>query len=147
GTGRARQGSNRAPNHVGGGVVFGPQPRDYSYRLPRSQRRAALRAALSQRFTDRALLVIDQLSFERPSTKAAQGFFALTQAQSLLVVSENNEALKLSTRNLPKAKFVDAAAINVFDIIRHQKLAITKQALDTVIARAMAKPKAAPVAA
>lgn len=136
GTGRARQGSSRAPNHVGGGCVFGPKPRDYSYRLPRSQRRAALRSALSLRQGDHALMVVERLTYDKPSTRAAQAFFASTAAQTLLVVDEGNQALKLSTRNLPQAKFIEAEAINVFDIIRHQKMVITKQALQIVIAKA-----------
>jgi large subunit ribosomal protein L4 len=136
GTGRARQGSSRAPNHVGGGTVFGPHPRDYSYRLPRTARRAALRSALSLRLKDQAFVVLRDFDVEKPRTKVVEAFFARSQANSLLLVDTTNTNLQLSARNLPKTKFIQAAALNVFDIIKHQRLVVTQAALAVIIEKA-----------
>ena len=136
GSGRARQGSSRAPNHVGGGVVFGPHPRKYDYKLPRSGRRAALRSALSLRLSEGALRVLDGFELAQPRTREVQQFVARLQAQSLLLVDVDNDALLRSTRNLPKARYLAAEAINVFDIIKFQTLVVTRAALQALIDRA-----------
>lgn len=135
GTGQARQGSSRAPNHVGGGKVFGPVPRDYSYRLPKSARKAALCSALSLRAKGNAIVVLDQFALEAPKTKAVVEFLnGLGSASALLVDAENGN-LKLSTRNVPEAKFVDVAGINVYDVLDHDKLIVTKAAIGEMTKR------------
>lgn len=134
GTGRARQGSSRAPNHVGGGSVFGPVPRDHSYRLPRSARKVALASALSLRAKS-GLMIVDKLVFDKPKTQAVADFMGKVGTTSALIIDLENDNLKLSARNLKKAKYLFASAVNVYDILDHDKLVITKSALDAVIAR------------
>ncbi len=135
GTGRARQGSSRAPNHVGGGSVFGPVPRDHSYRLPRSARKVALASALSLRAKG-GLMIVDKVDLKKPATKSVVEFMGKVGTTSALIVDLENDNLKLSTRNLKKAKYLFAQALNVYDILDHDKLVITKSALEQVIARA-----------
>jgi len=136
GSGRARQGSTRSPNQVGGGVVFGPRPRDYSYRLPRSARRSALRSALSQRCGDSALVVLDGFSVEKPRTKDVVEFASRIGSGSVLIVDGENRNLALSARNLPGVKYLRAEAINVYDILDHEKLVLTTGAIDVVVEKA-----------
>ena len=136
GTGRARQGSSRAPNHVGGGTVFGPHPRDYSYRLPRSARRAALRSALSLRVKEETFIVLDAFSIEAPRTKSVVEFLERFGTSNVLFVDAGNENLIKSVRNLEKCNGVHANDINVYDILRHEHLIVTKAALEDVIRRA-----------
>jgi large subunit ribosomal protein L4 len=137
GTGRARQGSSRAPNHVGGGTVFGPRPRDYSYRLPRTARRAALCSALSLRAKE-GLVVLDQCELAAPKTQQVAQWLRNLGAENALVVDADNINLKLSARNLAKAKYVPALAVNVYDILKHEKLVLTKAALEAVVQKATA---------
>lgn len=146
GTGRARQGSSRAPHFVGGGVVFGPRPRDYSYRLPRSARRAALRSALSLRVQGEGLVVLAGFSLEAPRTKAVVSFLEKLGNPSALLVDVENGALERSTRNLQKAKFISAQGINVYDILDYDKLVVTKAALETIVGRAQSTGKKAQAA-
>lgn len=135
GTGRARQGSQRSPQFVGGGTVFGPQPRDYSYRLPRSARRSALRSALSTR-AGSDLIVLDQFKLESPRTKSVVEFLERIGTQSALIVDVDNATLLVSSRNLPKTKALEAKALNVYDILDHEKLILTQAAIEHVIAKA-----------
>ncbi|MEM6559831.1 MAG: 50S ribosomal protein L4 [Myxococcota bacterium] len=135
GTGRARQGSLRSPQFVGGGSVFGPQPRDYSYRLPRSARRSALRSALSTR-AGSDLIVLDRFELESPRTKSVVEFLDRIGTQSALIVDVENATLLVSSRNLPKAKALEAKALNVYDILDHEKLVLTQAAIEQVIAKA-----------
>ena len=137
GGGRARQGSNRSVHHVGGGVSMGPRPRDYSYRLPRSARRSALRSALSLRVKEEALTVLDNFSVETAKTKTALGFLEKLGSNSALVVDQSNDTLGLSMRNIPKCKYISASAINVYDILNHEKLVMTQAALDIVTNKAL----------
>jgi large subunit ribosomal protein L4 len=147
GTGRARQGSIRAPNHVGGGTVFGPQPRDYSYRLPSSARRAALRSALSARAVAQSIVVLEDFVLSAPSTKAVIAFLQPLDSKSVLLMDCNNETLKRSARNLVRTKFLDAAGLNVYDILNHQKLVLTRSALELVVKKASLLRPAANAAA
>src|SRR5687767_5906770 len=105
GTGRARAGSTRSPIWVGGGTVFGPQPRDYSYRLPRSARRKALLSALSLKHQDGKLIIVDKLAPEQPKTKImATALAALNVQSALIVIAKTDERVERSARNLPKIK-------------------------------------------
>ena len=133
GSGSARQGSRRAPHFVGGGVCMGPRPRVYSYRLPRSARRAALGGALTARLREANLLVVDSFDLDAPKTKAVAAFLGKLGSQSALIVDVDNGNLKKSTRNLPKSKYVAAEGLNVYDILNHDKLVLTQAALDPII--------------
>ena len=135
GGGQARQGSTRAPHFVGGGTVFGPQPRDYSYRLPRSARREALRSVLSLRAKAGDLIVIDTLELAQPKTKAMVEFLERSGAASALLVDLENQNLRLSTRNLVGTKYVPGHAANVYDILHHEKLVLSKAVIDVLVGK------------
>ena len=126
GTGRARQGSIRASQWVGGGKAMGPKPRDYAYRVPKKVRKAAMRAAISKRNADKALFILDKWTPASPSTKAAVEAFAKLGVESALVIDTRNDALFKSIRNAPKYKFLPAEGANVYDILRHQALILTQ---------------------
>ena len=126
GTGRARQGSIRASQWVGGGKAMGPKPRDYEYHVPKKVRKAALRAAISRRNADKTLFILDKWTPEKPSTKAAVEAFEKLGLLSALVIDEANETLFKSVRNAKKFKFLPAAGANVYDILRHPALVITQ---------------------
>lgn len=145
GTGRARQGSLRSPQFVGGGTVFGPQPRDYSYRLPKSARRAALRSALSDRAKD-GLIILDKFELDAPKTKTVAAFLETLGTPSALIVDVENDTLHVSARNLQKTKSIEAKALNVYDILDHEKLVLTQAAIELVVAKA-AKARSAEDAA
>ena len=147
GTGRARQGSSRAPNHVGGGKVFGPHPRDYSYRLPRSARKAALKSALTLRAKD-GLLVLDKLTLAAPKTRELAKVLDRLEITNALIVDSDNVNLKKSTRNLGenetyRSKYLVPDALNVYDILGHQKLVLTQGALDALVKRVRGEVEAA----
>ena len=136
GTGNARQGSTRAPQFVGGGVVFGPHPRDYSYTVPKKVRRAALACALSLRAQESKLVIVDKLSFDAPKTKKLAGILkALGLKSALLVDGKQNANLTKSGMNLPKSKTLAPEGLNVYDILNHPVLVITKDAVKAVEAR------------
>jgi large subunit ribosomal protein L4 len=137
GTGRARAGSSRSPLWAGGGTIFGPQPRDYSYRLPRSARRAALRAAIAARHADGALLVVDKISLAEPKTKQMIAYLrGLGIEQSVLVVLDRaDEVVARAARNLPNVKVLVVGGLNVYDILGRKTLIMTRGALEQVVAR------------
>lgn len=134
GTGRARQGSIRAPQWVGGGTVFGPQPRSYGYKLPRKVRRLAIKSVLSQKVIDNSLVVVDSLQFDTPKTKEfAQVLANLDVKTKVLVVLENdNEKAALAARNLANVTVIPAKGLNVLDVAKNDKMVITKEALSQV---------------
>ena len=126
GTGRARQGSIRASQWVGGGKAMGPKPRDYSYSVPKKVRKAAIRAAISKRNADKALYILDKWTPEKPSTKAAVEAFARLGLANALVIDTPNQVLLKSIRNAKKYQFLAAAGANVYDILRHPVLVLTQ---------------------
>ncbi|MEJ8546559.1 50S ribosomal protein L4 [Brevibacillus borstelensis] len=134
GTGRARQGSIRAPQWKGGGVVFGPTPRKYGYKLNRKVRRLALKSALSTKVQNNELLVLDALNFSAPKTKEMSVVLnnLKVDRKVLIVTSEFDQNVALSSRNIPGAKFVDAAGINVLDLVAYDKVIVTKDAVAKV---------------
>lgn len=134
GTGRARQGSIRSPQWRGGGVVFGPTPRSYSYKLPKKVRRLAIRSVLSSKVLDKELIVLDGLNFDAPKTKEFRAVLTnLDVNKKVLVVLENdNEFAALSARNLPGVKIVAPNNVSVLDVVAHDNLIITKAALEKV---------------
>jgi large subunit ribosomal protein L4 len=134
GTGRARQGSIRAPQWKGGGVVFGPTPRSYAYKLPKKVRRIAIKSALSSKVLDNEIIVLDQLLLNQPKTKE---FVAIlnnlkVDRKALVVTAGYEENLALSARNIPGVKFVVADGISVLDVMVYDKLIITKDAVQKV---------------
>ena len=143
GTGNARQGSSRAPNHVGGGKVFGPHPRDYSYTVPKKVKRAALASALSLRAQEKKLVVVDKLSFTEPKTKQMAGILKTLGLGKALVVDEKSNAnLFKSVRNLAKAKVLAPEGLNVFDILNHSDLVIAAGAIKQIEKRVLPEPAA-----
>ena len=131
GTGRARQGSIRAPQWRGGGVVFGPTPRSYAYKLPRKVARLALKSVLSQKVADQEMIVVDSLDFDKPSTKAFKQLLDKLEAQgrTLVVVESGNDNAILSARNIDKVKAITVENVNVLDVINNQQLIVTQKAL------------------
>lgn len=135
GTGRARQGTTRAPQWAGGGVVFGPVPRSYAHALPKKVRRAALRGALSLRQQEGAITVVDELAMEGFRTRrVAEVLDALGLAGDsvLIVIAEADEKLEISSRNLPRVATLRAAGLNVYDVLRHSKLLLTRAAVEAL---------------
>lgn len=126
GTGRARQGSSRAPQFVGGGKVFTPKPRDYSYQLPRKARRAALRSVLSLRVQEGRVVILDSLELPEIKTKRVAGVLKALNLKSALVVENgDNVAFSKSLRNIPTASFLVPEGLNVFDVLNHESLVMT----------------------
>lgn len=134
GTGRARQGSIRAPQWKGGGTVFGPQPRKYGFKLPRKVRRLAIKSALSSKVKDNELIVLDQLTLSQPKTKDFAKILSNLKVdrKALVVTADYDENVALSARNIPGVKFVAADGINVLDVMVHDRLIITKDAVAKV---------------
>jgi len=130
GTGRARAGSSRSPLWVGGATIFGPQPRDYSYRLPASARKAALRSALAAKVRDGKLMVLDKIELEAPKTKLfAQVMANLQVENALVVIAERDDALERAARNLPRIKVIRVAGANVYDLLRYDRLIVMRDAV------------------
>ena len=134
GTGRARQGSIRSPQWRGGGIVFGPTPRSYSYKLPKKVRRLAIKSVLSQKVLDNKLVVVEALQFDAPKTKEfAQVLSNLNvDTKVLVVVESSNDFALLAARNIPNVTIVDETDVTVLDVVNNDKLLITKAALSEV---------------
>lgn len=134
GTGRARQGSIRSPQWRGGGTVFGPVPRSYSYKLPKKVRRLAIKSALSAKVLEESVVVLDALSFASPKTKEFASVLAnLPVGKKALIVTETlDENIALSARNIPGVTVIDANSINVLDVVGHNTLIMTKAAVEKV---------------
>jgi large subunit ribosomal protein L4 len=138
GTGRARQGSTRAPQFTGGGVVHGPVPRDYSQRTPKKMKAAALRGALSDRANGGRVHVVSSLvTGETPKTKAAlESLRKITESRTVLVVvDEADEMTWLSLRNAPEVHLLDSGQLNTYDVLVHDDVVFTQEAYDQVVAR------------
>jgi large subunit ribosomal protein L4 len=133
GTGRARQGSIRAPHWVGGGVVFGPKPRDYSFKLNKKQRRLALKMALSTRAKEGKLLVVEDFGLSGIKTKDFVAFLKqLGVEDALVVVPERDEVVEKSARNIPTVKVLAVEGLNVYDVLDHEYLIIKREALPKI---------------
>jgi len=132
GTGRARVGEIRTPLWRHGGTVFGPTPRDYSYAMPRKARAAALRSALTRRYNDGGLRVVDRFGIEQPKTKVLKGLLDRlgVEGKTLLVEHQPDRALLLSGRNIPGLKVIDSTQINVYDVLDCPNLVVSQEALD-----------------
>ena len=134
GTGRARHGSARSPIWRGGGVVFGPPPRDYSIRLPKKMRRLALRSALSSKVEEGSIVVLDELKMDYPKTKEMARILNNLKInnKALVVIDSTDENVVKSARNIPGIKPVAASWLNVYDILAHNTLLITREAVNRV---------------
>jgi large subunit ribosomal protein L4 len=137
GTGRARSGSSRSPLWRGGAVIFPPHPRDYSFRLPRSARAAALRAAIGARHGEGKLVVVDRLALAEPKTKQMVACLAELgiEGSVLVVLGGRDDAVQRAGRNLPHVKVILAEGLNVYDVLGHATLVMTREAMEQVAAR------------
>ena len=133
GTGHARQGSTRAPQWVGGGVVFAPKPRDYSFKLNKKEKRIALKSALSSRVAENKIVVLDELKFEAAKTKNFTAVMnALNVEKALVVLNDMDQNVILSARNIPTVKTAQTNNINVYDILKYDTLVVTTDAVKTI---------------
>lgn len=136
GTGGARQGSTRSPQFVGGGVVFGPHPRSYEYTVPKKVKRAALASALSLRAQEKKIVVIDGLNFDAPKTKDMAAVLKAIGAISAVIVSSKDAVNTVkSVRNLKLSKYLPPEGLNVYDILNHETLVISKDVIRAVEGR------------
>ncbi|MCB9547422.1 MAG: 50S ribosomal protein L4 [Myxococcales bacterium] len=126
GTGRARQGSRRAPNHVGGGTVHGPKPRSYAYKLNKKIREGAMRSALSLKASGGKLVVVQDLDLGEVKTRHAAEVFARLGNSNALVVDSENRSLELSVRNLPRVKYLHVDGLNLFDVLKYDTLVLSE---------------------
>ncbi|EAF0571215.1 50S ribosomal protein L4 [Listeria monocytogenes] len=134
GTGRARQGSIRSPQWRGGGVVFGPTPRSYAYKSPKKVRRLAIKSILSSKVNEEKLVVLEGLTFDAPKTKEFAAFLKniSVDTKALIVVAGESENVELSARNLQGITVIPAESISVLEVAKHDKLIITKAAVEKV---------------
>jgi len=138
GTGRARQGTTRAPQFAGGGVVFGPVPRGYGHKLPKKMRRAALLSALSQKLEESALTVVEDLQLEDYKTKRIIEILSslnLVADSTLIVIDEPNSTIEASARNIQGVSVIRSEGVNVYDLLRHKSVLMTKAAVEKLQAR------------
>ena len=133
GTGHARQGSTRAPQWTGGGVVFAPVPRDYSFKINKKEKRAALKSALTSRVQENKLIVVDELKLDEIKTKKfAEVMKNLKVDKALVVINENDEKIVMSAKNIPSIKVSQIETINVYDILKYSNVVLTKAAVATI---------------
>ena len=134
GTGHARQGSTRAPQWTGGGVVFAPTPRDYSFKMNRKEKAAAIRSALTSRVEEQKFLVMDSLKFDEIKTKKMVGVLGALKVNKALVVldGEDNANVELSARNIEGVRVVPVGSISVYDILKYETVVITKRAVSKI---------------
>ena len=133
GTGHARQGSTRAPQWTGGGMVFAPVPRDYSFKLNRKEKRAALKSALTSRVQENKLVVLDELKFDEIKTKKfAEVLKNLNLDKALVVLNENDQNVVMSAKNIPTVKTAQGNTINVYDVLKYNTVVLTKAAVESL---------------
>jgi len=134
GTGRARQGSIRSAQWIKGGIIFGPKPRDYSYTIPKKVRRLAMKSALSSKLIDSNLIILDKINFDEIKTKSMIKVLSNLKANNtaLVVLNEKNDAVEKSSRNIRGVKTARVNTINVFDLLKFEKLIVTKEAVEKI---------------
>ena len=133
GTGRARQGSIRAPQWIKGGIVFAPKPRDYRMAVPKSMRKVAMKSALTTKVQNEQMIVLDELSIEAPKTRIVVDMLkALEAKKALIITAESNEAVYKSARNIEGVSVIPANNINVYDLLKYEKLIVTKDAVSKI---------------
>jgi len=133
GTGRARQGSIRAPQWTGGGVVFAPKPRDYSFKLNKKLKRLALKSVLSSKVNEQKMIVLDKLVFDEIKTKQVKEVLAnLNLKKALFVIKDNDKNVMLSARNIPGVETVSANMLSVYDILKYDTFVVAKDAIEVI---------------
>ncbi|TCS80014.1 50S ribosomal protein L4 [Pectinatus cerevisiiphilus] len=134
GTGRARSGSTRSPIWVGGGTIFGPHPRSYAFSMPRKQRRLAIKCALTDKVNGKNIVVLENLDFAAPKTKDVVKLLKdfSVDGKALFITADFAENVEKSSRNIPGVKAINSSGLNVYDILNHNKLFITKDAVTRV---------------
>ncbi|WP_346354669.1 50S ribosomal protein L4 [Azotosporobacter soli] len=135
GTGRARAGSIRSPLWVGGGTTFGPQPRSYAFTMPRKQRRLALKSALAAKVLGGELLILEDINFDAPKTKNVVKMmqdFNFADQKALIITAESIENVEKSSRNIPGIKTINTMGLNVYDLLHHNKVFVTKAAVSRI---------------
>ena len=133
GTGHARQGSTRSPQWTGGGIVFAPVPRDYSFKMNKKEKRAALKSALTSRVQENKLIVLDELKFDEIKTKNMKAVLdALKVEKALIVLNDNDQNVMMSARNIADVRTVLTSTLNVFDILKYNTVVVTKAAVETI---------------
>ena len=133
GTGHARQGSTRSPQWTGGGVVFAPVPRDYSFKMNKKEKRAALKSALTSRVEENKFIVVDEMKFDEIKTKKMQGVLdALKVKKALVVLKDNDQNVLLSARNIADVETATPATINTYDVMKHNTVVVTKDAVASI---------------
>ena len=133
GTGHARQGSTRAPQWTGGGTVFAPVPRDYSFKMNKKEKRAALKSALTSRVQENKLIVLDELKLDAIKTKNFQKVLDnLNVSKALVVLNDNDQNVVLSARNIPEVKTAQINTLNVFDVLKYNTVVVTKAAVASI---------------
>jgi large subunit ribosomal protein L4 len=133
GTGHARQGSTRAPQWTGGGVVFAPKPRDYSFKLNKKEKRAALKSVLTSKVNDKKFIVVDELKFDTIKTKNMVAVLKnLNAEKALVVLNEKDDTVIKSANNIPNVQTALTSTINVYDILKHDTMVVTKAAVATI---------------
>ena len=133
GTGHARQGSTRAPQWTGGGMVFAPVPRDYTIRLNKKEKRAALKSVLTSKVQENKFIVVDELKFDEIKTKAMKNVLANLKAdKALVILNDNDQNVVLSARNIEGVQTALTNTINVFDLLKHNTVVVTKAAIETI---------------
>lgn len=135
GTGRARAGSTRSPIWIGGGVVFGPHPRSYAFRMPRKQRRLAIKCALSAKLQAGELVVVEAIDFEQPKTKSVVNMLKdlnIADNKALIITGEVLDNVERSSRNIPGVKAIASLGLNVYDLLYHDKVLIAKDAVTRI---------------
>ena len=133
GTGHARQGSTRSPQWTGGGTVFAPVPRDYSFKLNKKEKRAALKSVLTSKVQENKFIVVDELKFDEIKTKAMKNVLANLKAdKALVILNDNDQNVVLSARNIEGVETALTNTINVFDLLKHNTVVVTKAAVETI---------------
>jgi len=134
GTGRARQGSIRSANWVGGMTVFGPTPRDYSFSLSKKSKKLAIKSVLTDRLQNSGITVVKELKLDEPKTKLAVALLGKLElpAKTLFVLAEDNPNLRLAIRNLPQADCLSVEGLNVYDLLRHERIVLTPEAIKKI---------------
>ena len=133
GTGHARQGSTRAPQWTGGGMVFAPAPRDYTIRLNKKEKRAALKSVLTSKVQENKFIVVDELKFDEIKTKTMKNVLANLKAdKALVILNDNDQNVVLSARNIEGVQTALTNTINVFDLLKHNTVVVTKAAVETI---------------
>ncbi len=136
GTGNARAGSIKSPLRKGGGIIFGPSPRSYAYKVPKKVRKLALKMALSSKWEDKNLFVIDDLKLDEIKTKALASVLGALSLDDLLIVSDVQDTnLELSSRNIPDVKVIKTAGLNVYDILKYRNLLLVESSIQNIKGR------------